>query len=67
MIVKVKPTFEVCKCGICGTVFQPEAGDNIDYRILPSGEVYKIAIGCPTCSFWCDVTVKGKYCVEGEQ
>lgn len=53
-----QPQFDICDCEICGTVFQPEAGDHIDYRCLPNGEVYNIIAYCPTCGCYCNVTTK---------
>lgn len=51
------PQFNICKCKKCGTIFQPEAGDNLDYRFLPPlGEIFEVYIHCPTCEWYCEVT-----------
>lgn len=52
------PQFDVVTCKKCGTVFQPEASDTLEYRFLPSlGEVPEVYTRCPTCEWYCEVTV----------
>ena len=55
------PQFNICTCKKCGTVFQPEASDNLEYRFLPPlGEEYEVYTRCPTCEWYCEVMVEGK-------
>lgn len=59
MIVYSQPKYKVCTCKTCGTVFQPEPSDSLEYFF--KGEIgideYDVFARCPTCSYCCPVTV----------
>ena len=60
-----QPTFKICNCEKCGTVFQPEASDTLEYRFLPPlGETYEVYTRCPTCEWYCEVTPIGERLTE---
>ena len=58
MKILKQPQYNVCTCDRCGTVFQPEAGDDINYRFIPQGELYNVLARCPTCGIYCRVSIK---------
>lgn len=60
MLIFKTPSFEVCTCERCGTVFQPEAGDNLEYRFADPAQFENLEVftHCPTCYKYCAVTVK---------
>lgn len=49
------PQFRVCTCERCGTVFQVEPYDCLEYRFYSLGE-YDVFVRCPTCDKYCEVT-----------
>ena len=49
MIIKKQPVFEEINCTRCGTVFVPEASDDIICTGTENG-VNTLEIECPTCS-----------------
>jgi hypothetical protein len=58
MIIIKAPKFSVCKC-ICGTVFQPEIYDELQYRFDNSNMTeYEVYARCPTCSTLNEVTTE---------
>lgn len=58
MIVIKSPKFNICTCERCGTVFQPEAQDDLYYKFLPAEITpYKVYARCPTCEGYCEITV----------
>ena len=61
MRIIVSPQYNICTCERCGTVFQPEAGDNLEYRFSDPAkfEGLEVFIHCPTCFRYCPITVKG--------
>lgn len=59
MIIIKQPTFNICTCEKCGTVFQPEASDYLYYHFGSSDfEPKEVYIRCPTCDSSCEVTTK---------
>lgn len=52
-----QPQFNICTCDKCGTVFQPEASDTLEYRFSPIIDKFETFIRCPTCDYYCEVTV----------
>ena len=61
------PQLNICTCSECGTVFQPEAGDSIEYRFLKLSEHiiecrflnlsgHIAYIRCPTCDVLCELS-----------
>lgn len=48
-----QPKFNPCTCVRCGTIFLPEAGDEIFNR-----NFLYMATECPTCRNYCQVTIE---------
>jgi hypothetical protein len=44
-----EPQFDICECGRCGTVFQPETGDHLTYQFGKDNpfSINKMFIRCP--------------------
>lgn len=56
MIILGTPKYEVFTCERCGTIFRPEASDNLLYLFSPSlDSEYEIYINCPTCDSCCKI------------
>ena len=53
------PTFNICECDICKTVFEPHYYDELNYMFVDF-KVASIYARCPTCSSMVEVTVKGE-------
>lgn len=55
-----RPLFNVCECDRCGTIFQPEAGDDFCYKFdnLDPCKVEKIMTRCPVCDTYLIVTTE---------
>ena len=53
-----EPQFNVCECERCGTIFQPEASDDLYYKFKDDEpwSVEKVFVRCPTCSSNIEVT-----------
>lgn len=59
MTIYKHPEFNICTCEKCGTVFKPDWSDTLEYRFEPPlGEKYEVYTRCPTCEYYCEVTVK---------
>lgn len=55
------PDFEVITCEKCGTVFQPEPFDHLEYLFSATGLFpQRILIRCPVCDKHCDVKIAEK-------
>ena len=58
MIIIKAPKFSVCEC-MCGTVFQPEIYDELQYRFDRSNmKKFEVYARCPTCSTLNEVITK---------
>lgn len=57
-----QPEFNVCTCEICGTVFQPDSRDTLEYCFKTEIGIneFDVFVRCPTCNNYCPVTVSGK-------
>lgn len=57
MIIFKSPMFAVCTCERCGTVFQPEPSDHLEYRFADRAdfENFEVFTDCPTCEKYCKV------------
>lgn len=53
------PQFDICTCARCGTVFQPEVSDVIEYRFLNLTEA-RPYIRCPVCEELHEITKIGE-------
>ena len=61
MQIKRQPVFEEIICTKCGTVFVPEAYDDIICAGVDKDGVNILEIECPTCSTYHRCLTKGYY------
>ena len=56
------PEFNICECARCGTVFQPEAQDDLYYQFdnINPMIIEKVMTRCPTCETYLTVTTVDK-------
>lgn len=53
-----RPLFNICRCDRCGTVIQPEAGDDFYYEFddLDPLKIKRVRTSCPVCNTYLLVT-----------
>ena len=58
-IIKI-PKFDICECKRCGTVFQPEKGDQFMYQYNADNpfDVRGVCVRCPICDLCVEVKTK---------
>lgn len=61
MKIKRQPVFEEITCSKCGTVFVPEADDDITCTGVDDEGVNTLEIDCPTCGTFYRCKIAGFY------